>query len=77
MRGAGTWPNNGRDRRMDPQSRSEAAVARLSDASHAVGPQRTDFVNQGEEQFTWIVQQLEELVDKFKPFLKLEDNRKR
>lgn len=42
-----------------------------------VGPQRTNFVNQGEEQFTWLVKQLEGLVDKFKPFLKLEDYRKR
>lgn len=42
-----------------------------------VGPQRTDFANQEAEQFTWLVQQLEGLVDKFKPFLKLEDYRKR
>jgi hypothetical protein len=42
-----------------------------------VGPQRESFVNQGEEQFTWLVKQLEGLVDTFKPFLKLEDYLKR
>jgi hypothetical protein len=36
-----------------------------------VGPQRTNFVNQSEEQFTWLVKQLDGLVDTFKPFLKL------
>lgn len=36
-----------------------------------VGPQRTSFVNKREEQFTWLVSQLDGLVDTFKPFLKL------
>jgi hypothetical protein len=36
-----------------------------------VGPQRTSFVNKSEEQFTWLVSQLDGLVDTFKPFLKL------
>jgi hypothetical protein len=36
-----------------------------------VGPQRTNFVNQSDEQFTWLVKQLDGLVDTFKPFMKL------
>jgi hypothetical protein len=36
-----------------------------------VGPQRTRFVNQSEEQFTWLIEQLGLLVDKFKPSMKL------
>jgi hypothetical protein len=37
-----------------------------------VGPQRSNFVIQGEEQYTWLAKQREGLVDLFKPFLKLE-----
>jgi len=36
-----------------------------------VGPQRTNFVNQSEQQFTWLISQLDGLVDTFKPFMKL------
>ncbi|MCI0465618.1 MAG: hypothetical protein L0Y57_01200 [Beijerinckiaceae bacterium] len=35
-----------------------------------VGPQRTKLVNQSEEEFKWLDEQLGGLVDTFKPFLK-------
>lgn len=41
--------------------------------SMPVGDQRTNTVNQSSEHFTWLIGQLEGLVDKFKPFLKLEE----
>jgi len=46
----------------------------LNDVLHSmpVGDQRTETVNQSGEHFGWLINQLEGLVDKFKPFLKLE-----
>jgi hypothetical protein len=37
-----------------------------------IGPGRAQSVNEAEEHFSWFVAQLNDLVEKFKPFLKLE-----